>query len=151
MSGDAAHRARALLGIAAEKLAEYDAGGPPFLQYVAKNLALQAQAWATLAVAESNAPPRSFADHTAQSVQAVAEASGLAGELRWHYGPTADDADPGKMWHYDCQGEVLIIDGGYICSRCEQQQDCGFEVIVTATDDPFAGIPNADDTENAAI
>lgn len=44
-------------------------------------------------------------------------------ELRWHYGPTTDDPDPGKMWHYDCGGEVWYIEDGSICCKCGQQED----------------------------
>lgn len=40
----------------------------------------------------------------------------------WHYGPTPTDPDPGKMWHYVCGGEVLSLDGGYVCA-CGQQWD----------------------------
>jgi hypothetical protein len=43
-------------------------------------------------------------------------------QLKWHYGPTDADPDRGKMWHYDCGGEVLIIDDGYICA-CGMQED----------------------------
>lgn len=42
-------------------------------------------------------------------------------ELRWHYGPTDADPEPGKMWHYDCGGEVWYFDGGPICTKCKQQ------------------------------
>ena len=41
--------------------------------------------------------------------------------LRWHYGPTETDPDPGSMWHYNCGGEVWIIEDGYICRKCGQQ------------------------------
>lgn len=55
----------------------------------------------------------------------------------WHYGPTATDPDPGKMWHYSCGGEVLYLGDGYIC-RCGQQWDDGGEPIpdtpLTSTD-----------------
>lgn len=43
--------------------------------------------------------------------------------MAWHYGPTADDPDPGRMWHYGCGGEVLFIDDGRICVRCDQQEE----------------------------
>lgn len=33
----------------------------------------------------------------------------------WHYGPTATDPDPGKMWHYGCGQEVLYVDDGAVC------------------------------------
>jgi hypothetical protein len=44
-------------------------------------------------------------------------------KLQWHYGPTATDKDPGKMWCYDCAKEVLWLydekpHGGYICLGC---------------------------------
>jgi len=45
-------------------------------------------------------------------------------ELRWHYGPTDDDPEPGKMWHDACSGEVWSFkDGALICRRCAQWQD----------------------------
>lgn len=37
------------------------------------------------------------------------------GALRWRYGPTADDPDPGKTWCLDCGDEVFIIDDAYVC------------------------------------
>lgn len=43
--------------------------------------------------------------------------------LRWHYGPTENDPDPGKMWCYRCDSEVFAFDEGYICSGCGQQED----------------------------
>lgn len=42
--------------------------------------------------------------------------------LRWHYGPTKVDPDPGKMWHYNCGGEVWSMDDGLICSKCHKQE-----------------------------
>ena len=42
-------------------------------------------------------------------------------EFRYHYGPTATDPDLGKMWHYDCGGEVMIIDEAPICFLCKAQ------------------------------
>lgn len=47
----------------------------------------------------------------------------MANGLRWHYGPTDDDPDPGKRWHYDCGGEVWYLGGGDICRKCGQQAD----------------------------
>lgn len=47
----------------------------------------------------------------------------MTGDLRWHYGPTEADSDPGKMWCYDCGAEVYGIEGGYICSGCDRQED----------------------------
>lgn len=44
-------------------------------------------------------------------------------ELRWHYGPTSDDPDPGRMWHYDCGGEVWAFDEGLICSECDMSEE----------------------------
>lgn len=41
--------------------------------------------------------------------------------LRWHYGPTQADPEPGKMWCYDCGGNVMFIDDGYICLKCHRQ------------------------------
>lgn len=43
--------------------------------------------------------------------------------LRWHYGPTVNDSDPGKMWCYHCAGEVMWIEGGYICGGCDRSLD----------------------------
>lgn len=40
-------------------------------------------------------------------------------KLQWHYGPTATDSDPGKMWCYACGSEVLSIDSVYICGECK--------------------------------
>lgn len=45
--------------------------------------------------------------------------------LNWHYGPTADNPDPGRRWHYDCGGEVMLIDDGEICMLCDAQSDDG--------------------------
>lgn len=42
----------------------------------------------------------------------------VAPEFRWHYGPTAGDPDPGKMWHYDCGGEVYGFEEGHVCAVC---------------------------------
>lgn len=41
-------------------------------------------------------------------------------KLRWHYGPTEEHPDPGTMIHYDCGGEVMFIEDGYICMKCGQ-------------------------------
>lgn len=50
--------------------------------------------------------------------------------LDWHYGPTPTDPDPGKMWCYDCGGEVWWFKngppndgGGYICTKCSRTGD----------------------------
>ncbi|NUS02083.1 MAG: hypothetical protein HOV97_05910 [Nonomuraea sp.] len=41
------------------------------------------------------------------------------GPLRWHYGPTDTDPDPGKMWCYTCGGEVFVFkDGAASCAGC---------------------------------
>lgn len=50
------------------------------------------------------------------------EDSGEVKTLSWHYGPTKDNPDPGRMWHYGCGREVLIFDDGYIC-ECGAQDD----------------------------
>lgn len=42
-------------------------------------------------------------------------------ELRWHYGPTDKDPDPGRVWCDDCGGEVYFFKEGGICSGCGQQ------------------------------
>lgn len=44
-------------------------------------------------------------------------------QLTWHYGPTSEDPDPGKMWHNDCGGEVWTLDEGLVCRKCEQQSE----------------------------
>lgn len=43
--------------------------------------------------------------------------------LDYHYGPTADDPDPGKMWHYGCGQEVLFIEDGLICGCGAQGEE----------------------------
>lgn len=43
--------------------------------------------------------------------------------LRWHYGPTEADPNPGSMWCYDCGAEVWVFDEGYICRGCGRQDD----------------------------
>ena len=43
--------------------------------------------------------------------------------LDWFYGPTATDPDPAKQWHRNCGGEVWFIDGGFICSKCKEQEE----------------------------
>jgi hypothetical protein len=45
------------------------------------------------------------------------------GPLRWHYGPTDDDPDPGAKWCDDCGSEVWTFDDGYICSGCSRQDE----------------------------
>ena len=35
--------------------------------------------------------------------------------FEWHYGPTATDPDPGRMWHTGCGREVLYIEYGLLC------------------------------------
>ena len=50
-------------------------------------------------------------------------APAVLGVLRWHYGPTDTDPDPGKMWCYDCAGEVLGFSEGYICCGCGRSAD----------------------------
>ncbi len=43
--------------------------------------------------------------------------------LRWYYGPRPDYPDPGRMWHVGCDGEVMYIDDGYFCTKCNEQDD----------------------------
>jgi hypothetical protein len=43
--------------------------------------------------------------------------------MRWHYGPTEKDSDPGTMWHYDCGGWVLACEDGLICAKCGEQYE----------------------------
>lgn len=49
--------------------------------------------------------------------------------LSYHYGPTADDPDPGAMWCYSCGGRVMTFDGHAVCGcgaqLCESPVDCG--------------------------
>lgn len=45
--------------------------------------------------------------------------------LQYHYGPTEQDKDPGKMWCYDCKGEVMWLyddkpHGSYVCTKCSR-------------------------------
>ena len=39
----------------------------------------------------------------------------MSGTLRWHYGPTEADPDPGMRWCEDCGGEVDVFDCVYVC------------------------------------
>lgn len=55
-----------------------------------------------------------------RSFSALYEDEGGDGRLSWHYGPTATDPDPGKMWCDDCGGEVSVLEGVCICS-CGRQ------------------------------
>lgn len=41
-------------------------------------------------------------------------------DLDWHYGPTADNPDPGRMWHRGCGGEVMFIEDRHVCMRCDR-------------------------------
>jgi hypothetical protein len=43
--------------------------------------------------------------------------------LRWHYGPTDADPNPGAMWCYDCGSEVWVFEEGYICRGCGRTDD----------------------------
>lgn len=51
--------------------------------------------------------------------------------LRWHYGPTATDSDPGAMWCFGCGGRVDLFGGHAVCGcgaqECESPADCGDE------------------------
>jgi hypothetical protein len=40
------------------------------------------------------------------------------GSLRWHYGPTDTDPEPGRMWCNDCGSEVYGFKEGYVCNGC---------------------------------
>jgi hypothetical protein len=46
----------------------------------------------------------------------------LSRKLRWHYGPTANDPDPGRMWCYDCGGWVVTGRGGTSCTDCGRSE-----------------------------
>ena len=60
-------------------------------------------------------------------------------ELKWYYGPTEWDDEPGKMWHKDCDrdldGEVLFIDGGHVCTKCRQQDQLATDFKWTSVTD----------------
>lgn len=43
--------------------------------------------------------------------------------LDTHMGPTPEDADPGKSWHYGCGGEVLNFKEGRACMECGVSED----------------------------
>ncbi len=49
--------------------------------------------------------------------------------LRWHYGPTDAEPDPGTAWCYDCGGRVWFSEGHGVCGCgaqvCESPVDCG--------------------------
>lgn len=51
------------------------------------------------------------------------------GTLSWHYGPTEQNKDPGRMWCYDCGGEVWWLKdddeggGGFICTKCSKTSE----------------------------
>ena len=47
------------------------------------------------------------------------------GPLRWHYGPTDADPDPGKMWCYDCGSEVYGMDDVWGCTGCGREEPIG--------------------------
>ena len=36
----------------------------------------------------------------------------------YHYGPTKDDPDPGKMWCYGCGCEIFVFREGMGCTEC---------------------------------
>jgi hypothetical protein len=40
----------------------------------------------------------------------------------WHYGPTAADPDPGKMWCYDCGSWVVNMDDFTSCTGCTNEE-----------------------------
>lgn len=42
--------------------------------------------------------------------------------LRWHYGPTPTDPEPGNMHCYECGGDVLVFDGVRGCSKCGREE-----------------------------
>lgn len=61
-----------------------------------------------------------------QTPAASTPASGSATDLRWHYGPTEADKDPGKMWCCDCGKLVMWLydakpHGCYICTGCSRR------------------------------
>ncbi len=44
--------------------------------------------------------------------------------LRWHYGPTDADPNPGSMWCYACGGEVWSFkDGTLACTKCNATEE----------------------------
>jgi hypothetical protein len=71
---------------------------------------------------------RHAANHTYVDQEAeylgLIESMGLdTGPLRWHYGPTDADPNPGAMWCDGCGSEVYALEGGWICSGCDRQAD----------------------------
>lgn len=55
--------------------------------------------------------------------------------LRWHYGPTDTDPDPGKMWCYACGGEVFTFkDGAASCAGCGAYDEPEPETYADAAD-----------------
>lgn len=59
--------------------------------------------------------------------------------MNWYYGPTLTDPEPGKMWHAVCLGEVLIIDGAYICAKCDAVEviPCEAQDLEVCTKGPY--------------
>lgn len=43
--------------------------------------------------------------------------------LKWHFGPTANDPNPGSMWCDTCGHEVYIIEGSHCCGGCGLQDE----------------------------
>lgn len=82
------------------------------------------------------AAAQSFADHTAQSVQAIAEASGtfICAYCRRER--------PTELGHL-VQPNAGLLPSAWCCMDTDDCND--------ALADPFAGIPNADDSQNEAI
>lgn len=54
----------------------------------------------------------------AHAKQALAIATAA---LRWHYGPTDTDPEPGHMWCYTCGAQVIADDDGYWCTGCQAE------------------------------
>lgn len=81
-------------------------------------------AYDRLPLGHSLATPLDGGTATCMVMPAVSPADFLAAggrELRWHYGPTAADPDPGKMWCYGCGSEVWAIDDGWWCTGCQSR------------------------------
>lgn len=60
----------------------------------------------------------------------------MGNELKTHYGPTPEDSDPGKRWHYYCGGEVWWLksggpdsSGADICLKCGAQSDIPYDDV----------------------
>lgn len=71
--------------------------------------------------APTEAEPASEATGDTPGPQKPAQA---VAALRWHYGPTDADPNPGSMWCYACGGEVWSFkDGTLACTKCNATEE----------------------------